>query len=133
MHMRATVLLGLLFALALAPISLAQAVIAGGLVFLTVLADRLFISRREVIGVVLAAAGLAILAATLDGGGDSAQTGTPPMTTAAANISTILAGPVVFDEPLTDDAGGVTLRVVAFGLVIVAATMTPPPAATERR
>jgi drug/metabolite transporter (DMT)-like permease len=215
-------------ALALAPISLAQAVIAGGLVFLTVLADRLFglrVTRREVIGVVLAAAGLAILAATLDGGGDSAhdqyatdtlltytaaiiivgvaaagwarqipnggpllgisagclwgasdvcikalagdlatdtlgtlthplvlviagaslvgmtvsarslQIGPPigviAMTAAAANISTILAGPIVFGEPFPDNAGGVTLRVLAFGLVIVAATLTPPPAAAE--
>ncbi len=42
---------------------------------------------------------------------------------------TILAGPVVF-EPLPDHAGGVSLRVVAFGLVIVAATMTPPTAAS---
>lgn len=214
--------------LALAPISLAQAVIAGGLVFLTALADRLFglhVTRREVIGVVCAAAGLAILAATLDGGADAAhdQYGTdtlltyvavviatgfaaalwarqtpqggpllgisagcmwgasdvcikalagdlagdtiatlthplviiiagaslvgltvsarslqvgPPigviaMTTAAANISTIVAGPVVFGEPFPDDAGGVVLRVVAFGLVIVAATLTPPPATPD--
>jgi len=42
---------------------------------------------------------------------------------------TLLAGPVVF-EPLPDHAGGVSLRVVAFGLVIVAATMTPPTAAS---
>jgi drug/metabolite transporter (DMT)-like permease len=55
-------------ALALAPISLVQATIAGGLVLLTPIADRLFglkVTRREVIGVVLTAAGLAFLAATL--------------------------------------------------------------------
>ncbi len=55
-------------ALALAPISLVQATIAGGLVMLTVVADRLFaheVSRREWIGVALAALGLAFLAATL--------------------------------------------------------------------
>src|SRR3712207_6343772 len=43
-------------ALALAPISLVQSVIAGGLVLLTVVADRLFgfhVSRREWIGVAL--------------------------------------------------------------------------------
>jgi multidrug transporter EmrE-like cation transporter len=63
-------------ALALAPISLVQAVIAGGLVLLTVVADRLFahtVTRREWVGVGLAALGLAFLAATLEGTGDSAH------------------------------------------------------------
>jgi multidrug transporter EmrE-like cation transporter len=63
-------------ALALAPISLVQSVIAGGLVLVTVLADRVFghdVSRREWIGVALTAAGLAVLAATLEGAGDSAH------------------------------------------------------------
>jgi multidrug transporter EmrE-like cation transporter len=55
-------------ALSLAPISLVQSVIAGGLVLLTVAADRLFghdVARREWIGVALIAVGLAFLAATL--------------------------------------------------------------------
>ncbi len=63
-------------ALSLAPISLVQSVIAGGLVLLTVTADRLFahtVTRREWIGVGLAALGLAFLAATLEGGGDEAH------------------------------------------------------------
>ena len=63
-------------ALALAPISLVQAVIAGGLVLLTVVADKLFahsVTRREWIGVGLAALGLAFLAATLEGSGESAR------------------------------------------------------------
>ena len=63
-------------ALALAPISLVQCVIAAGLVLVTVLADRVFghdVSRREWIGVALTAAGLAFLAATLEGAGDSAH------------------------------------------------------------
>jgi hypothetical protein len=63
-------------ALALAPISLVQAVIAGGLVFLTVAADRLFahrVTRREWIGVGLTAAGLAFLAATMSGSGGEAH------------------------------------------------------------
>ena len=53
-----------------------QSVIAGGLVLLTVTADRLFahqVTRREWIGVALAATGLAFLAATLDGAGDAAH------------------------------------------------------------
>src|SRR3954471_12894181 len=55
-------------ALALAPISLVQSVIAGGLALLTVIADRIFgleVSRREWIGVAVTAVGLALLAATL--------------------------------------------------------------------
>ena len=63
-------------ALSLAPISLVQSVIAGGLVLLTVTADRLFaheVTRREWVGVALAAAGLAFLAATLEGAGESAH------------------------------------------------------------
>jgi len=63
-------------ALSLAPISLVQSVIAGGLVLVTVLADRVFghdVSRREWIGVALTAAGLAFLAATLEGTGDAAH------------------------------------------------------------
>jgi hypothetical protein len=65
-------------ALALAPISLVQSVIAGGLVFLTVVADRVFahsVTMREWIGVALAAAGLAFLAATLEGAGREAHSG----------------------------------------------------------
>jgi len=55
-------------ALALAPITLVQATIAGGLVLLTVVAEKLFgipVSRRQWIGVALTALGLAFLAATL--------------------------------------------------------------------
>jgi drug/metabolite transporter (DMT)-like permease len=60
--------------LALAPISLVQSVIAGGLAMLTVIADKLFgfsVTRREWIGVALTALGLAILAATLGDTGHS--------------------------------------------------------------
>jgi len=63
-------------ALALAPISVVQSVIAGGLVLLTVVADRMFghrVTRREWVGVALAALGLAFLAATLDGSGSGAH------------------------------------------------------------
>ena len=73
-------------ALSLAPISLVQSVIAGGLVLLTVIADRLFghdVTRREWIGVALTAAGLAFLAATLDGGAESAHSDYATATLAA--------------------------------------------------
>ena len=59
-------------ALAVAPISLVQAVISGGLVFLTVLAERFFgfeVGRRQWAGVGLTALGLTLLSATLPGSG----------------------------------------------------------------
>jgi drug/metabolite transporter (DMT)-like permease len=55
-------------ALALAPLSLVQAVIAGGLVFLAVIADRWFgaeVGTRQWLGVAFTAIGLALLAITL--------------------------------------------------------------------
>jgi hypothetical protein len=216
-------------ALALAPISLVQSVIAGGLVLLTVLADRIFglrVTRREWIGVGLTAVGLAFLAATMSGAGDEAhsdyESGTLALyagllaaagltaavvgwgdsrsraplvgvaagllwgasdvsikalsdslendgilvllhplafviatlsligltvsarslqqgaavpviaaTSAAANLVTIASGPIVFGEPMPDEPLGFALRILAFALVIVAASLTPPPGADE--
>jgi len=63
-------------ALALAPISLVQAVISGGLVFLAVLADRWFgfeLGRREWMGVALTAVGLAFLGLTVQTGSGGAH------------------------------------------------------------
>lgn len=213
-------------ALSLAPISLVQSVIAGGLVLLTVLADRLFgieVTRREWIGVGLTAAGLAFLAATLGGDVDSAHSHYAPgtlaifigavgvtglvlcvrpkrpaylavsagllwaasdtsikalsshlhhigigvlihplafvilvaslvgllisarslqlgdavpmiaLTSAAANLTTIAAGPIVFGEPMPSSRLGLVVRLLAFALVIVAAALTPPPAPPEDR
>ena len=211
-------------ALALAPISVVQSVIAGGLVLLTVTADQLFaheVTRREWIGVALAALGLAFLAATLEGTADSAHsnyesvrliawiTGVSclatlvavfgrrgqqagvllgasaglfwaasdtsikalsgqlddgvaavlidplavviavasfvglvvsarslqlgkavpviAVTSVAANVFTIAAGPVVFEEPMPDTTLGVIVRLLAFALVIGAAALTPAP------
>jgi hypothetical protein len=211
-------------ALALAPISLVQATIAGCLVLLTVVADKVFghaVTRREWIGVALTALGLAFLAATLSGTGDEAhgdfgaatlagyaglatvaglalvplalraparagtllavsagllwgasdvsikalsgtldergigvlvhplalvilalsllgllvsarslQVGRPvaviAVTSATANVTTIAAGPIVFGEPLPSEPLGLALRLLAFGLVITAAALTPP-------
>jgi hypothetical protein len=211
-------------ALSLAPISLVQTVIAGGLVLLTVLADGAFahqVSRREWAGVGMTAVGLAFLAATMSGTGDSAHADFIPatlaayvallvlagtaaatagwqaargaslvavsagllwgasdisikalsgtlgergatvllhplalvilllslygllvstrslqrgravpviaMTSAAANVTTIAAGPIVFGEPMPGDALGVVVRLLAFALVVTAAALTPPP------
>jgi hypothetical protein len=49
------------------------------------------------------------------------------LTSVAANALTIAAGPLVFEEPFPDSPIGVTLRVLAFALVIVAAALTPAP------
>jgi hypothetical protein len=54
------------------------------------------------------------------------------VTSAAANVTTIAAGPLVFGEPLPDDPGALVLRLLAFALVIAAASLTPPPIAEPR-
>src|SRR5919205_1274518 len=72
-------------ALSLAPISLVQTIIAGGLVLLTVLANSIFaheVTQREWIGVAMTAAGLAFLAATVGNTGDSAHADYQPATLA---------------------------------------------------
>jgi multidrug transporter EmrE-like cation transporter len=74
-------------ALTLAPLSIGQAVLAGGLVFLAVLAERFFgfeLGRRQWIGIGLVAASLALLTLT----GESAG---------AAHSSYSLAGMIVFE------------------------------------
>jgi hypothetical protein len=104
-------------ALALAPISLVQSVIAGGLVLLTVMAERLFgieVTRREWVGVGLCAAGLAVLAATV---GDTAHdkhshyTGT----TLAAYDALLVAGSLAMMALAhrSGDATGLALAVAA--------------------
>ncbi|MDQ3587279.1 MAG: hypothetical protein M3375_02865, partial [Actinomycetota bacterium] len=49
------------------------------------------------------------------------------ITSAAANVVTIAAGPIVFGEPLPDEPLGLAARLAAFALVITAAALTPPP------
>jgi hypothetical protein len=216
-------------ALALAPISLVQSVIAGGLVLLTPLASRVFklpVTMRDWIGVAITAAGLALLAATLGNSGEDAHRSytastlwlyvgiltiaafaccaavlndtrragpvlalaagllwgasdvtikaasgdlidrwllallTPEaavitilsliglvvsarslqlgpavaviaITSAAANVVTIAAGPIVFAEPLPDGTLSLVARLVGFTAVIVGAILTPGPEVEE--
>jgi drug/metabolite transporter (DMT)-like permease len=213
-------------ALALAPLSLVQAVIAGGLVFLTVLAERFFgfrVGTRQWAGVGLTALGLVLLTLTLPKTGDAhanfslagmigfegfllfvgallvispklgashehhgyllgtaagmlfgvsdiaikALTGTVAdggvlglvspwllvaaaasviafyasarglqkgeavpvitLTSAAANVSAISGGIVVFGDPMPHDPLGIVVQSLAFVMVIVAAALTPAP------
>ena len=214
-------------ALALAPISLVQSVIAGGLVLLTPLAGRVFqlpTTRRDWVGVGVTAAGLTLLAATLGDSGHSAHRDfdgatlwlyvgiltaaaaaccasasagagglragpvlalgagllwggsdvtikaasgdlidrwllaffTPEaltitvlsliglvvsarslqlgpavaviaITSAAANVVTIAAGPIVFNEPLPDGTFSLVARLAGFAAVIAGAVLTPGP------
>jgi drug/metabolite transporter (DMT)-like permease len=216
-------------ALSLAPISLVQSVIAGGLVLLTPLASRVFklpVTRRDWIGVAITAVGLALLAATLGNSGENAHRSfaaptlwlyvgiltiaalaacaavlddtrragpvlalaagllwgasdvtikaasgdlidrwllallTPEaavitilslvglvvsarslqlgpavaviaITSAAANVVTIAAGPIVFSEPLPDGTLSLIARLVGFTAVIVGAVLTPGPEVDE--
>jgi drug/metabolite transporter (DMT)-like permease len=74
-------------ALALAPLSIGQAVLAGGLVFLAVLAERYFgfaLGRRQWAGIGLVAVSLSLLMVTGGSGGD-------------ANSGYSLAGMIVFE------------------------------------
>jgi drug/metabolite transporter (DMT)-like permease len=217
-------------ALALAPLSLVQAVISGGLVFLTVLAERFFgftVGTRQWAGVGLTALGLVLLAATLphSGGAHSnyslaamiafesallvigtllvlspklgshehhgvmlgtaagilfgvsdvaikALTGpvgdigvaglvSPwlltcvlasviaffacarglqkgeavpviTLTSAAANVTAISGGILVFGDPMASDPVGIVLQSFAFVLVVVAAALTPAPLRAAR-
>jgi multidrug transporter EmrE-like cation transporter len=74
-------------ALTLAPLSIGQAVLAGGLVFLAVLAERFFgfeLHRRQWLGIGLVAVSLSLLTLTGGGGGE-------------ANSGYSLAGMIVFE------------------------------------
>jgi drug/metabolite transporter (DMT)-like permease len=212
-------------ALALAPLSLVQAVISGGLVFLAVVAERFFgfhLGTRQWLGVGLTALGLVLLAVVLPSGTDAhssysvagmvafesallavgtflvlsptvgrhehhgvllgvaagilfgvsdvaikALTGTVgdagalgllspwlltcvlasvlafyasarglqkgeavpviTLTSAAANVSAISGGILVFGDPMPSDPVGIVVQSFAFVLVIVAAALTPAP------
>jgi drug/metabolite transporter (DMT)-like permease len=72
-------------ALALAPLSIVQAVLSGGLVFLAVLAERYFgfqLGRRQWIGLLITAAGLVVIGLT-----SGSHAGNPPGYALAALIA----------------------------------------------
>ncbi len=49
------------------------------------------------------------------------------VTSVAANMSSIVAGMVVFGDPLGDDSLVIGARLVAFAMVLVAAALMPAP------
>ena len=49
------------------------------------------------------------------------------MTSAAANLTTIAAEPIVFGEPLPNGHLALIARLAAFALVVFAASFVPPP------
>jgi hypothetical protein len=54
------------------------------------------------------------------------------LTSAAANVSAISGGILVFGDPMRSDPLGVAVQSFAFVLVIVAATLTPAPVRAAR-
>jgi drug/metabolite transporter (DMT)-like permease len=49
------------------------------------------------------------------------------ITSAVSNVTAILAGVVVFNDPLGNDPLTIAIRIAAFGLVIIAAALIPAP------
>ena len=98
------------------------------------LSDRL--GDESIIWIVLSPLGLLVLVLSLGGALVSARSlqlgpvvSVIAVTCVAANSLTIAAGPIVFEEPMPDDALGLMVRVLAFALVICAAALTPATAA----
>jgi len=105
-------------ALALAPLSVVQAVLSAGLVFLAVLAERFFgfsLGRRQWTGLVITAVGLAIIGIT-----QGAQPNDPPGYALAALIS-IECGVLLLASGLAVMAGRMRVLQAREGLVLGAA------------
>jgi drug/metabolite transporter (DMT)-like permease len=100
-------------ALSLAPLSIGQAVLAGGLVFLAVLAERFFgfeLGRRQWIGIGLVAVSLTLLTLTGGGGGGG-----------GAHADYSLAGMIIFEGISTGRThGGQGHHLPALGTVTLA-------------
>ena len=105
-------------ALALAPLSVVQAVLAAGLVFLAVLAERFFgfrLGRRQWTGLIITAVGLAIIGIT-----QGAQPSDPPGYALAALIS-IEAGVLLVATGVALMAGRIRVLQAREGLLLGAA------------
>ena len=81
-------------ALALAPLSIVQAVLSGGLVFLAVFAERFFgfqLGRRQWVGVTITAAGLVVIGLTSGGADDSQRASLAALIAIAGAIFAVVA------------------------------------------
>jgi drug/metabolite transporter (DMT)-like permease len=81
-------------ALALAPLSIVQAVLSGGLVFLAVFAERYFgfhLGRRQWVGVTITAAGLVVIGLTSGGADDSQRASLAALIAIAGAIFAVVA------------------------------------------
>jgi len=102
-------------ALALAPLSTVQAVLAGGLVFLAVFAERFFglrLGRRQWVGVIVTAAGLAVIGLT-SGSGDG-----EPREYAVAALIAIECGGLVFSLAIAAASTHRSVPSAAQGLIL---------------
>jgi drug/metabolite transporter (DMT)-like permease len=82
-------------ALALAPLSIVQAVLSGGLVFLAVFAERFFgfrLGRRQWVGLTITAAGLAVIGLTSAGAEDSQRASLAALIAIEGAIFALVAG-----------------------------------------
>lgn len=105
-------------ALALAPLSIVQAVLAGGLVFLAVFAERFFglrLGRRQWVGVFVTAAGLAVIGLT--SGSDAAE----PQQYALAALIAIECGVLVFSVAIAAASTHRSIPSATQGLMLGAA------------
>src|SRR5512133_634869 len=124
-------------ALSLAPLSIVQAVLSGGLVFLAVLAERFFgfqLGRRQWVGVTITAAGLVVIGLTGGGANTSERASLAALIAVEAAIFALGAAPVRISTRrlVLDRAEGLLLGAAAgalFGVSDVAIkylTKTPP-------
>jgi drug/metabolite transporter (DMT)-like permease len=105
-------------ALALAPLSLVQAVLSAGLVFLAVLAERFFgfhLGRRQWIGLVITAAGLAVIGIT------QGSLPTHPPGYALAALITVECGVLLLATGVAAMAGRLPVLQAREGLLLGAA------------
>ena len=81
-------------ALALAPLSIVQAVLSGGLVFLAVFAERFFgfeLGRRQWLGVTITATGLVVIGLTSAGAEDAQRASLAALIAIKGGIFTVVA------------------------------------------
>jgi drug/metabolite transporter (DMT)-like permease len=105
-------------ALALAPLSIVQSVLSGGLVFLAVFAERFFgfsLGRRQWAGVIVTATGLAIIGLT-----SGPDTGDPPAYAPAALIA-VECGVLVVGVAIAAASTDRRVPVAAEGMILGAA------------